>query len=108
MLWWQASILANVAIGIVEYLNRTGGYSTFPVALLHTLPFIAAAQLGLFYAWRDAPSFMIAWAFFTVGNSVLRCISAQFFVGEPLSWYTVAGVSVMFGGTYLIKMGSAA
>lgn len=107
LLWWQASILANVAIAMVEYLNRTQNYPNFGTAIFHTLPYIVAAQIGLFYCWRDAPSFMIAWATFAVGNSVLRCVSAQFFVGEPLSWYTVAGVSVMFGGTYLIKIGSA-
>ncbi len=104
--WWMASILANVAIGVVEYLNRTAGYANFGTAILHTLPFVAAAQLGLFYAWRDAPSFMIAWAVFTVGNSLLRMVNAQFFVGEPMSWATVAGISVMFGGVYLIKVGS--
>ena len=107
MTWWAASIIANLSISVVEYLNRTGGYENFSTALLHTFPFIAAAQLGLFYCWRDAPSFMLAWCTFTVGNSLLRMVSAQFLVGEPLSWYTVAGVSTMFLGTYFIKVGAA-
>lgn len=103
--WWVASIIANLTIAVIEYLNRAGGYSSFGVALLHTGPFIIVAQFGLFYAWRDAPSFMFAWAFFTTGNCLLRLLSAHFAVGEPLSWLTVCGVSLMFGGACLVKVG---
>ncbi len=107
LLWWQAAFLATGAIAVIEYLNRTANYQSFGDAVFHTLPWIAISQLGLFYCWRDAPTFMIAWATFTVSNSVVRLFNAQFFVGESLSLYTIAGVSVMFLGTYLIKLGSA-
>lgn len=104
--WWIASIIANVTIAVIEYLNRAGGFASFGDALLRTGPIIIVAQFGLFYAWRDAPSFMFAWAFFTSGNLLLRLISAQFAVGEPLTWTTTLGVSFMFGGAYLVKIGS--
>ncbi len=106
MSWWAASILANFAIAVVEYLNRVGGYPDFLRAVMVTGPFIVAAQFGLFYAWRDAPSFMFAWAFFTAGNLLLRLISAQLMIGEPLTWPTIAGVSAMLAGAYLVKIGS--
>ena len=104
--WWVASIIANFTIAGVEYLNRAGGFANFGDALLRTWPLIIVAQFGLFYAWRDAPSFMFAWAFFTSGNLLLRLISTQFAVGEPLTLTTTLGVSLMFGGAYLVKVGS--
>ncbi|MEE8551570.1 MAG: hypothetical protein V3T08_09995 [Gemmatimonadota bacterium] len=102
--WWVASIIASLTIAVIEYLNRAGGYATFGEALLRTGPFIIVAQFGLFYAWRDAPSFMFAWAFFVTSNMVVRLASVHFAVGEPLSWMTMLGVSLVFGGIYLIKV----
>jgi multidrug transporter EmrE-like cation transporter len=49
---------------------------------------------------------MLAWAVFTVGNTVARIVSSQFFVGEPLSWATLAGISTIFAGACLVKAGS--
>lgn len=106
MPWYVASIVANFAIAMIEYLNRTGDYSNFPSAISHTFPYIVIAQLGLFYAWRDAPSFMYAWAFFVVGNAIIRVVSAQFFVHERLSWTTLFGVSLMLIAAYFVKVGS--
>ena len=104
--WWVASIVANITITVIEYLNRAGQFDSFGEALIRTGPFILVAQWGLFYAWRDAPSFMFAWAFFTVGNSLMRLVSAQFVIGEPMSLTTLFGVSLMFGGAYFVKVGS--
>ena len=104
--WWAASIMANVSIMFVEYLNRAGGFASFFDAIKVTAPLIFVAQIGLFYAWRDAPSLMFAWAFFTVGNTLLRLVNTTYLAGEPLGWTTLAGVSVMFGGACLIKAGS--
>jgi hypothetical protein len=105
--WWAASILANVAIAGVEYLNRAGNFDTFGRALLTTGPLILAAQYGLFYSWRDAPSFMLAWAFFTAGNGLIRLVSAQYMVGEGLNTLTLVGTSIIFAGAYVVKAGSA-
>ncbi len=104
--WWVASIIANFAIASVEYLNRAGGFPDFGRALLVTSPLILAAQYGLFYSWRDAPSFMLAWAFFTAGNGLLRLVSSQYLVGEGLSTLTLVGTSIIFAGAYVVKAGS--
>ena len=105
MPWWIASILANVAIAAVEYCNRMSGVhdSNLWDTLKMTAPMILIAQIGLYFAWRDAPSMMFAWAFFSVGNSLIRLASTYFLVGEPVGWLTVAGVSLMFGGALLVK-----
>ena len=103
--WWAASLLANMAIAVIEYLNRTGGYPNFRSALVHTGPLILIGQLGLFYAWRDAPSFMFAWAFFSVMNAAVRLVSNYWFVQEALTPLTLLGVAVMVGGAYLVKIG---
>ena len=105
MPWWVASILANVCIATIEYMNRVGGFPDFGRAVMTTWPLIIIAQLGLFYAWRDAPSFMFAWAFFALGNSILRVISAQYLIQEPSSWLTLTGVAVIFVGAALVKAG---
>lgn len=107
MVWWMAAILANVNITIVEYLNRNGGYSSFPEAIWHTGVFILVAQYGLYRCWVGAPSFMLAWAFFTAGNLILRLISNQYFVGEPLNVYGWLGVCMVVGGVQLVKWGSS-
>ena len=48
MVWWLAAIFANVNIAVVEYLNRTGEFSSFGDALLRTAPCIIMAQYGLY------------------------------------------------------------
>lgn len=106
MTWWMASLLANFSIATLEYLNRTAGFVDFRHALTMTAPFILLSQFGLFYTWRDAPSFMFAWAFFFAGNATMRLVNAQWFVGEPLSPLTLAGVGVIVAGACLVKMGS--
>lgn len=103
--WWAFSLLANVTITAIEYLNRTGGYPSFGHALLRTAPLILIAQWGLFRSWRDAPSLLVAWAFFSVGNCVMRIGSAYFAVQEPPSWLTLAGVALMMFGAYVVKVG---
>ena len=105
--WWVASIIANFTIMTIEYLNRSGGYATWREALVHTGPFIIVAQWGLFYAFRDAPTFMMAWMVFTVGNSMLRLGNAHFLVGEPLNWKIITGVGLMLLASYFLKIGSA-
>ncbi len=103
--WWAASILANFTIAAIEGLNRNAGFTNFGNAIVCTMPLIFAAQYGLFYAWRDAPSMMMAWAFFTAGNSVLRLLSVQYYAGEPLNVTTLAGTAVIFFGAWIVKQG---
>ena len=104
--WWMASLLANVNIAVVEYMNRSGGYDGFWNTLVRTSPFILLAQYGLYKCWVGAPSFMLAWAFFTMGNLVLRLLSNHYMVGEGLSVSAAAGVCLVVGGVALVKMGA--
>ncbi len=103
--WWSWSIVANLSIAIVEYFNRTAGWDHFGVALSRIGPLMLLAQCGLFYAWRDAPSFMYAWAVFTLGNVGLRVISSHFFVGEKLTLTAGLGVSLIILGGHFVRMG---
>ncbi len=103
--WWQASIVANLAIAVVEYVNRVGGYTSFGRVLIVTWPLILAAQWGLFHSWRTAPSMLSAWAAFNLGNVILRIISVRFFVGEPISWVTLAGVALITAGGVVVRHG---
>jgi hypothetical protein len=106
--WWIASLIANVNIAVVEYLNRAGKYDSFGEAILRTGVFVMLAQWGLWRCWDGAPSFMTAWAFFTAGNLILRLVSNHFLVGEPLNLLAGAGVALVVAGAQLVKMGAMA
>jgi multidrug transporter EmrE-like cation transporter len=101
--WWAWSLVANVAINVIEFLNRTRGYTGPIDAFKETAPLIVLAQIGLLYCWKGAPSMMLAWAFFSSMNALMRLVSNHFFVDEPLSLKGWLGVSVMFAGMYLVK-----
>jgi hypothetical protein len=106
--WYCWGILANVFIALIEYQNRVGGSSSYLGTLQTTWWMIFVAQCGLFYAWRCAPSMMLAWAAFTLGNTVVRMVSVQWAVHEPPSWATIGGVAVMVLGAFMVKAGSSA
>lgn len=106
--WFAWSIIANFAIAGTEYLNRTGGYNHAGEAFARTAPLIFIAQVGLFYAWRDAPAFMTAWAFFTVGNIMLRVLSSHFMVGERLTLDVAFGIAMVVMGGHLVRQGMGA
>lgn len=106
--WYVWSVLANVAIAVTEFLNRTGGYGHAGQAFMRTAPLIFVAQVGLFYAWRDAPSFMTAWATFTIGNIGLRVLSAHFMVGERLTLDVAFGITMIIMGGHLVRQGMGA
>ena len=104
MTWWMASRVANICVARVEYVNRVT-QAGFADALWLNWWAILLMQYGLYKCWSGAPSFMFAWAFFTVGNMMLRVVTARVFLEEPISWLTLAGVSLAFGGAYLVKVG---
>lgn len=106
--WLVWSIAANFAIAVTEYMNRTGGYENAGQAFLRTAPLIFVAQVGLFYAWRDAPSFMTAWATFTIGNIGLRVLSAHFMVGEKMTLDVAFGIAMILMGGHLVRQGMGA
>ena len=109
MPWYVASLLANVAIIATEYLNRIGAGPSWIRVLPKTLPFIAAAQYGLFVAFSQAPSWLAGWAFFTVGNSIMRVAAVHAMAGhEVASWpHAALGIGVMMAGAFLVKEGLA-
>lgn len=106
MPWWiAASLMANAAIISVEYLNRTE--PTLGSALVRTWPMIILAQVCLYFSWHHAPSLMVAWAVFALGNSMMRLAMVGCILGEPMKTaWTLAGIAAMVGGSYLVKLGT--
>ena len=103
MNWILASLMANVCIAVVELINRSGNYGSFASTLRYSFIFILIAQFGLYRSWSTAPSMLMAWLVFTVGNNVLRLISNHYFVGEPVNWRQIAIVCAMFGCAIAMK-----
>lgn len=103
MTWWASGMLANLCIMIVESVNRSNTYGSFAGTIPYTITFILLAQWGLYHSWSTAPTMMMAWAFFTCGNSAMRLVSNQYVVREPLDWRQVVLVGMMVGCAFLIK-----
>ncbi len=103
--WYVWSLIANVSVAYVEYINRVGGYSHVFEAWKTTAPYFLLAQVGFFYAWRDAPSFMYAWAFFTTVGMGLRLLSARFLVGDQLTVNVWIGVMLILLGGHFVRQG---
>jgi len=104
--WWVvAALLANCSIVGVEYLNRT--QPDLQSALMRTWPLIVLGQVCIFYAWHYAPSLLMAWAVFALGNSLMRVAMVTAVLGEPakLTWVFL-GISLMFAGSYAVKVGT--
>ena len=104
-MWILAGLLANMGIMFVEYINRTQDGNFFQV-LPVTIGPIMIAQFGLWYSWSHAPSMMLAWICFTVGNNTLR-IANSYLVGEPLNFYHGAGLCLALAGAMMIKQGNS-
>ncbi len=103
MSWWIFCIIANVAIIATEYQNRQAVGSWWSI-LPQTAPLIVVAQYALFRAFNEAPHWFLAWAVFTVGNSIMR-VSAVGLMGEKVgSWpLAAAAIGIMMGGAFLMK-----
>ncbi len=104
--WWVASLSSNACIMFIEYINRgaVGGWHT---VLPSTVLPIVAAQFCLFYAFRGAPTWLEAWAVFTIGNAAMRMTMVSITADHEVSnWlYTMAGVGFMLAGGAVLKMG---
>jgi len=103
--WVLWSLIANVSVLSIEYANRKDYFEGFINGLPYMIWPIMIAQVGLYYCFRDAPSYMMAWAVFTVGNAILRVISNSVLLNEQLNWMVGIGVVGMVGCAFLIKQG---
>ncbi len=107
MTWWVASIVSNVAIIAIEYLNRTRDFESFLHALPYTGVLIVIAQWALFQNWSGAPHWLMAWVVFAVGNAVMRTavvgITGTDGIGD---WSMVLiGTATMLAGSLVLKQG---
>jgi hypothetical protein len=105
-MWLLAGLMSNVAIAWIEWYNRTSAASSFTAQLPITFVPILIAQLGLWYSWKHAPSMMIAWFAFSLGNNALRLLSVKFVLRESLTMYHIAGAICIVLGGWLIANGS--
>ncbi len=103
MPWWIYSLVSNGAIIATEYTNRTatGGWvSVLPT----TAPLIILAQYCLFRTFNDAPHWFVAWAVFTIGNSIVRVAGVGLFGERVANWpLAIMSIGVMMGGALLLK-----
>lgn len=104
MTWWVWSLGANLSIAAVEALNRSSD-GTFLNTIPRTGLFILLAQYCLFHTFNGAPSLMVAWCTFTLGNTLVRLTLTTWWVGEPLHWNSYLGVVFITAGAAAINLG---
>jgi hypothetical protein len=102
--WWVASLLGNLAILRVEFLNRSNPGDLFGTLAL-SWPWVILGQVCLFYSYSRAPSLLAAWIMFSGANALLRLLVVRLFLNEPLNipWALLAVACVMTGA-YSVKM----
>jgi hypothetical protein len=98
--------MANCAIIGIEYVNRVspGGWQN---ALPASLPLIVIAQWCLYLAYSGASHWLIAWAMFVIGSSVVRVVAVHTLAGhEVSSWpYVLLGITGMLLSALAMKEG---
>ncbi len=105
MSWWVASLISNVCIIVIEYLNREADGTFWDVLPRTALP-IGIAQFCLFQSFNGAPHWMMAWVVFILGNATMRVVMVQV-TGQPISSWSLilAGVAIILGGSFVLKQG---
>ena len=98
MIWWVASLGANICIAVQEYLYRSATFDSFLGAVPFLIPLNLAVSFCLFHSYRGAPSLMFAWAFLTTCNMALRLLVAHYVLGEAVTMNQLMGVLLMFVG----------
>ena len=104
MPWWLGGIIANIGIAYIEMTNRTSTTETWLGTLQYTAIPIILTQWGLYFAWKNAPSMMTAWVFFTAGNSLARIITA-YWIGEPPGIKTWIAICMCLSAAVIMKFG---
>jgi hypothetical protein len=100
--------MANMAIILTEYINSTTPGDNWFLALPKTIGLIIVAQFCLYHSFSNAPSnWMLAWATFTVGNSIMRLLFVYLVDNHGIdSWgRVVMGVSCILFGALFMKSG---
>ena len=103
--WVAALVAASAIIQCVEYLNRHLRVG-FMETLMLTAPLIVAAQFGLWFGWRHATHAMLAWATFSLCNTLFRLGAVHFLYKDKLNVYHLVGVCFAIGAMICMKKGS--
>jgi hypothetical protein len=102
-MWIFWIVLSNVSVTYLEWAYRTARYPEFFGALPYIIFPILITQMGLFYGFRNAPSFFLCAAVFTTINTVFR-IAMAMYIGERMLAVNWFGVLFLFVGVLLIKV----
>ena len=103
MMWILYALGANLCILVLEYIYRMKLFTGFWAGLPYTIVPILAAQVALFYLFREAPTWILGAAVFTLITAVLRAILSTM-NGEPMNWNIGAGIAMMVFAVILIKI----
>jgi len=101
--WVLWLLISNAGIFWLEYAYRTSRYESFMVALPYIIFPILIGQVGLFYAFRTAPSLFVCGVVFTIVNVGLRLINS-YYIGEHLNVWNWFGIVLLVCSLILLKI----
>lgn len=107
--WWMpALLLAAIVIAVQEYVARKGKFEKFFFSYFWMLlPFSFTSMWALYYGYVHAvPTFMFAWAVYTVFDVVIRIVNNTVFMKEPFKAVHGLGMALIVSGMFLTYAGA--
>ena len=98
--WWVGTLLGSVSLAVKNSMSRVWDMTPAHIALMQ-IPLLAA---GLFYwyGFRNAPKFVNCWFLGTAFNALIAVALGLVFFDKSVSGTTIAGVSCVLTGAYLL------
>lgn len=108
--WWMLYLLVTaVAVAALENISRRATFERYFAfrTLAVMIPISIVIDAGTFYGYRQAvPTFMFAWAVYTVFDVALRIMNNKL-LGEPFRGVHALGMLLVGGGTFLSYLGGS-
>lgn len=102
-MWMLGIVVSNVAIMWLEWVYRSGTFTSFLTAIPSIIIPVLVAQAGLFYGFKLAPSLLLAGAAFSLLNIVLRSVNSTI-LGEPMTLYTILGIVLLLASVVVLNI----
>jgi len=105
MLWWLGTIIGALSLVLLNSLKQ--GMDLWPLStglknFLILLPILCLVQLGFWYGFRHAPSFVRCWFFGSACSALLGILSGVVFFDKTLTLTTALGVALVLSGAALL------
>lgn len=103
-MWILPSLVASASAVSLEYVFRARLFSSYLSGWWLFVPAGLIIQAMLFYSYRDAPKFLVAWSVFFVVNIAGRIILSTVLLHEVFAPSMGIGLLLVVVGAVLIRL----